>query len=862
MENWQKIKDIFADAIEQPADLRAEFLRAKCDGDNLLFDEVSSLLAASGDFENLIEKNAFDLSSVVGCRVEDYRERHFGKYRIIREIGSGGMGSVFLAERDDGEFTMQVALKIVRQSIADREIISRFRRERQILAGLSHPNIAALHDGGVSEKGEPYLAMEYVDGQTLIDYSVEHNLSIDKKLRLFLKICAAVSYAHRHLVVHRDIKPSNILVTEDREPKLLDFGLAKAFESDSSKTQTALRAFTPAYASPEQIKGGNITTSSDIYSLGVVFYELLTGTKPLNFDNKSFDEIVQTIGGTEPLKPSAVETELKPAHTAQILRGDLDNIALTALRKEPERRFKTVDDFADDIERHLNGRPITARPNTAGYLAGKFIRRNKIAVAAAAFVLLSLVVGLIFSLWQADRVRKERDRAEKRFQDVRQLSNSLLFEISPKIERLPGSVEAREILVKRALEYLDSLSEESQYDQSLRAELASAYEKVGNLQGNIDRPNLSDFAGAVTSFEKARAIRESLPLDSENQYRLALNVSLTSSIRNRQNDVKGSLTDAGLANAIFIDLTSTIPDSIEYKTSAIEAEIEYGQIYSMNNRFAEAVPRFRGALAALARIDNNQIKTRQLTAKGYAFLGNALSWDGNQPDAETEIKKAIIISESLAADYPDDSEIQATVWQTFTLASSVYEDTQPSFSLDLAKRALTIAERAAGADKADSQARYNVGRAFSRLGIMFSKSQKLSQAETNLQESEKIFNELIVKEPKNVIYQRDLGKLYVRMGDTSEKQQNPADALLKYQNSALIFEKIADGDGLNTLALRDLAQSLKSVGAMQIALKQKAEAIKTLEKAKQILANLKAANSIGGFDKQLIEEVETLLRSF
>ena len=344
------------------------------------------------------------------------------------------MGTVFLAERDDGEFSMQVALKIVRQSIADRDIVERFKRERQILAGLNHPNIAALHDGGINEKGEPYLAMEYVDGETLIEFCDQNRLSIPERLRLFLKICAAVAYAHRNLVVHRDIKPSNILITREGEPKLLDFGLARTFETDSSKTQTVLRAFTPAYASPEQIQGRNITTSSDVYSLGVVFYELLAGTKPLNIDEKSFDEIILTISKSEPAKPSDAVTRTRdkaakregdtraakndtsasaalPIAASQ-LRGDLDNIALTAIRKEPERRFVSVEDFAKDIERHLAGRPISARPNTFAYRAAKYVKRNKLAVVAASLVLIAVFTGLAVSLWQAQVARRGRDLAQ------------------------------------------------------------------------------------------------------------------------------------------------------------------------------------------------------------------------------------------------------------------------------------------------------------------------------------------------------------------------------------------------------------------------------------------------------------------
>lgn len=856
--NWQKVKDHFADALEQPEDRRLDFLREKCGEDGDLFHEIVSLLSASIENENLIENNAIDLASKVGAKEENYTEQHFGSYKILREIGSGGMGTVFLAQRDDGQFIMHVALKIVRQSVADREIIARFRRERQILAGLNHPNIAVLHDGGLSEKGEPFLAMEYVDGRTLMEYAETKRLSIPEKLGLFLKICSAVSYAHKNLVVHRDIKPSNVLVTKDGEPKLVDFGLAKAFESDTSKTQTALRAFTPAYASPEQIQGQNITTASDIYSLGVVFYELLTGVKPFNFEGKSYEEILKTATHSAPPLPSA---NLRSIIQDPRLKGDLDNIALTALRKEPERRFATVDDFAEDIRRHLAGLPIKARPNTTRYLAQKFVHRNKIAVGAAALILISLVLGLVFSLWQADRARKERDRAEKRFQDVRHLSTSLLFDISPKIERLPGSVEARELLVQKALEYLDSLGSESQNDTALKAELASAYEKVGDLQGNIDKPNLNDYAGALSSFEKAQEIRQSLPLETANQLRLAQNLRAASSIRNRQNDVKGAISDAEQARTIFADLILQAPDSFDLRVAATEAEIEHGQIYSLNNQYAEAIPIFRETVTALGKIDQAQRKTQQLTAKVSAYLGSALSWDGQQHEAEVEMTKALSISDKLAAEFPNDSEIQAGVWQVCLTASNIYEGSNDDFALELAERALTVALSAAAADKADSQATYNLARAYSRIGLTYANVGKLSDAVASLQRSEKILADLIAREPKNVIYQRDLAKLYVRMGDTSEKRHDIYDALLKYQNSAVIFERIANTDELNTLALRDLAQSLRSIGKMQIRLSEKGAARVALQRAKTILDELKGKNALGGYDKQLVDDVEKTLHS-
>ncbi|MEQ1604768.1 MAG: serine/threonine-protein kinase [Pyrinomonadaceae bacterium] len=473
---WQRIKDLFAEAIEKPADAREDFLKDACDGRSDIYDEVVSLIAASADPENLIENNSYDLASKIVAQETPITEQHFGRYKIIREIGSGGMGTVFLAERNDGEFVMQVALKIVRQSVADREIIERFRRERQILADLQHPNVAALHDGGVSEKGEPFLAMEFIDGEPLIEYANTHNLSVDDRIRLLIKVCSAVAFAHRNLIVHRDIKPSNILVGADGEPKLLDFGLAKSFDSKDSVIQTTLRAFTPAYASPEQITGGNITTASDIYSIGVILYELLTGSKPLQFEDKSFEEIVQTAIATSPRPPSeALNTENRK------LRGDLDNIALMALRKEPGRRYRSIEDLADDLQNHLDDRPVAARASTFAYRTSKFVARNKIAVAASALVLVSLLAGIGVSLWQAEIAKRQSARSET----VNQFLQKMLLTAIP--ETGANGKRGRELTIIDVLDEVErSLDNDLSTEPEVRAELRQIIGDAYLSQGRYD----------------------------------------------------------------------------------------------------------------------------------------------------------------------------------------------------------------------------------------------------------------------------------------------------------------------------------------------------------------------------------------
>jgi serine/threonine protein kinase len=858
---FQKIKQAFAAVLDAPEEKRAAILRQNCGEDSVLLEEVRSLLAAHDEAENIIEKNVFSFDSPPVENNRNYAGKQFGRYKIIKEIGRGGMGAVFLAERCDGEFNQKVALKIVRQTIVDAETEKRFRREREILASLNHPNIAQLHDGGVSEEGEAFLAMEVVEGENLLEFAAKKNLSVEEKLNLFLKICAAVSYAHQNLTIHRDLKPSNILVTDAGEPKLLDFGLAKILDenlSDQNQTATIFRAFTPAYASPEQILGNTVTTVSDVYSLGVVFYELLAGDKPFHFEGKSLEEIIRTVTNAEPPAPSVIQNSKTEIQNPK-LRGDIDNIALKALQREPERRYKSVEEFAGDIQKHLDGLPILARSATFSYRASKFFRRNKISAAAAAIVILSVITGLAFTLRQANETAKERDRAEKRFNDVRKLSNSLLFEITPKIENLNGSTEAREILVKRALEYLDSLAHESQNDVQLQSELASAYEKVGDLQGNPSKPNLSDFTGAIASYEKANQIRQNLPKSVENSKLLAKNFLRLSAAHYTQNDVKGSIEDSDESLKIYKNLLANT-DSFELKIDYIEARIDNAQIYSDNNQYKTAIPLFQKTLESIAEADNQAKEIQRLTVKADTFFANALSWEGRQTEAEAEIMKTSEIAEKLLADYPNDSGIRQQIWRTFFISSSIYEEVNNRISLDFAEKALKLAQFAVADDGADTQAKQNLAKSFSKAGICSVLNNQLFEALGYFRKSEEIIRELVDKEPKNLAYQKDFGRLYIRLGDFYRKQKDFPRALENYEKSVFYFEKVENSDETNTLVKRDAAQSMKNVGEIQSLLNQKAEARQTFEKTLNILNVLDSQNALGEFDRKLIVDVQTSIQ--
>jgi eukaryotic-like serine/threonine-protein kinase len=537
-QNWNKIVEVFEAALEVAPEKRGAFVHETCGADKDLLAEVEALLAAEAEAAEFIETPAASLTVfrdefIPDSRTNSSLNRTIGAFRIEREIGRGGMGTVYLAEREGSDFAQKVAVKLIKRGMDTALVVRRFHHERQILARLNHPNIARLFDGGATNSGMPYFVMEYVEGEELLDFCERKNLSIDERLAIFRKICAAVSYAHQNLIVHRDLKPSNILITGDGEPKLLDFGISKILTDDEDAetgTATALGMLTPKYASPEQFRGETVTTATDVYSLGVILYELLTGSSPYDFKNGRAYEIAKIISETDPVRPSSAVSKSTKENEQQTtdheqttnqkskiknqksLKGDLDNIILKALKKDPAQRYASVDRFAEDLRRHQEGLPVSARPDTAFYRASKFVRRHRTAVVAVALLFLTLLGGIGATVWY------ER-RAVRRYEIARELANNVLFKYTDEVGKLPGSTRVREMMVKDALDYLNRLQVDTT-DAALQREIALAYYKVGNIQDSLYDNSADNAANALGSYANALKIQEKLLAETPDDLKL------------------------------------------------------------------------------------------------------------------------------------------------------------------------------------------------------------------------------------------------------------------------------------------------------------------------------------------------------
>lgn len=831
MTNGQLVDELFAEAVDLPSAEREKFLAQRQSDDAAVnsdvLDEVRLLLT---NYRQAQSKEFLNQPIVSGLIADDesqtlHNGQEFEGYRIVRLIAEGGMGEVYLAE--DEELKRNVAIKLVKGHLTTKEVLRRFQNERQILANLQHPNIAQLFEAGATRDGVPFFVMEYVEGKPFDSYSRDEELRLEDRLKLFRTVCSAVSYAHQNLVIHRDLKPGNVFVNKTGGVKLLDFGIAKLLhegEADQTDaTTTLLRAMTPQYASPEQVKGDPVTTASDVYSLGVLLYELLTGARPYKLTRGTVDEIGKVICEREPTRPSSAWSSASrrseppdggtPDINPKSLRGDLDNIVLKALRKEPERRYASVEQFSEDIRRHLEGLPVTAHSDTLSYRTSKFVQRHRIGVAAAVLIFLILLGGIVTTAWEARRARIQSARAEQRFNQVRELAHSVLFDYHDAIASLHGSTAVREKLVKDALKYLDELSGDEGNGPDLQRELAVAYLKVGDVQGRPYASNLGQTEGALASYKKALTILQALSAgagaNNELKSELATAYERIGNIQLRRADFNAALSENQKALDIRLTLVASDPSNRTYRALLADSYLYVGDALQAT---------CAGDLQKLLQCHREALEDQQRALSVRQELAK-------DDPANTEIKRAI-------------EKASARIGFRFSTLFQLTKDKQYAILwLESAQGALKFARELATADSKNSIDQRLLADQLMATANAQLENGDFAGAMKGYTESLEKFRALALADPTNLEAQRDLTFVWLRLAGAHVQAGDERKAREEYAQVLEIDRKLltadpANQDDLGTVALihLQLSQLSEKVGNLAAAIEDYRKAVDAFER--------------------------------
>ena len=731
---------LLLDALEQPPHAREAYVQQACAGDADLFSRVRSMLELSGLEHSVLEASLEEM--IVGsfgeAALRAISVGHVvGNYRLTELIGRGGMGQVFAAQRIDGQYEQRVAVKFMRDGIDQPMLLERFKTERQIVASLDHPNLAKVLDGGITEDGIPYFVMELVEGQPLDKHCLMQNLPVQERLRLFRTVCQVVHYAHQQGVVHRDLKPSNILVTHDGRIKLVDFGIARqtpvagtsASPQNDRPTESRQRAMTLDYASPEQVKGERITAASDVFSLGVVLYRLLTDESPYPDTSTQSDyELTIAICDSLPMLPS--RRQRHGATAARKLRGDLDAVTMMALRKEPALRYASAEALGDDIFRHLEGLPVSARRGAFGYRAGRLVLRHR---AAISVTMLVLVAGMAISSYEAYQAHLQRQRAERHFADVRKLANVMIFDVNRAIERLPGATPSRHLIVKNALAYLQRLQDEAGDDVELQLELAGAYANVGDIQGAANAPSLGDMNGALASYAHAMRLLQA-PLSADQ--------ARSPTYRNAQRLFGGLATRVGgllltLGNAkagetveaagvvVALDLVSSDPSNAKYREILANLYVHMAALYGVTRNRPAFLETTELAAQHLSEAHRRAPQDMDLVANlgaAYGYKAIYLLQDRTGPTADNAelalnaLGKAQAVLDAAASEHP----LNVLLAANGAIAQGLSGDAllrlhRTAEAVDHHRRSVQVLKRLADQDAADAPTRANLGEAQAKL---------------------------------------------------------------------------------------------------------------------------------------------------
>ncbi|WP_321471886.1 serine/threonine-protein kinase [uncultured Paludibaculum sp.] len=724
-ERWSQVKSILAQALELPPSERLSFVHQSTT-DTEIREEIASLLAASEDAGEFIEQPALAPPAAPAVQFPAPGDR-VGIYAIIQKVGEGGMGAVYQALRDDGEFRRLVAVKILKRGMDTDHVLQRFENEKQILAHFDHPHIAKVLDAGITPDQRPFFVMEFYAAQPIDVYCQENRLSIAERLVLFQKVCGAVEYAHRNLIVHRDLKPGNILVTAEGEPRLLDFGIAKLLTDESKLTRAGVHLMTPEYASPEQIRGEPINTSTDIYSLGVMLYEILSGTHPfpsrrsgafpmvpndLDLPPKAPSTRVKTLAG----KPREASPDLSVLprglvslqRWSGLLRGDLDNIVLKALAPDPARRYQSVEQLSADLDRYQHGLPVSAAGDSFPYLLRKFARRNWLAVSSAALVVLALSIGLTVASYQTQVARRERTRAEQRESEVRQLAQTLIFDLHDAIKTLPGATPVRQELLKKATSALDSLAKGAANRIDLRLELADAYLRLGAVEGSPSESSLGNSRAALQGYMKAKELLDAIPQQSRTPQILGR----LADVYDRTGEVLQNLGERAKGNEYMAQSITFREQAAAQQPTSIPAQRSLAIAYFTGSRLA---------------VDTGQYEKAEGLAQRAVKVFQVV-YDSNRQSERGRYNLALALK-SLAA------------------LRSHFQDFRTA--VELSKRALELDRLQVQAKPNDSSAKLDLAIDYSELAEAEARLGQNEQAVRDYEQSRTLREELLARDPRN-----------------------------------------------------------------------------------------------------------------
>jgi non-specific serine/threonine protein kinase/serine/threonine-protein kinase len=808
-EYFVRLDRLFQQAVDLPAgEEREAFLRSSTGGDADLLRDVSQLL----DRDRIVQEAAAPEARPLP---------QFGHYQARELIGRGGMGTVYRATREDGEVTLEVAVKSISSPIWSSLLDERFRRERQILAQLRHPNIAAFLDGGLDESGLPYLVMELVEGEPIDRYCEKRRLSIRERLRLFLAVAAAVDFAHRQFVVHRDLKPSNILVTDKGEPKLLDFGLARTVEAAAANTgrepgqvpdQPTL-FFTPLYASPEVLRGRPAAVTDDVYSLGILLYRLLVDRRPFAAPGSTPAEIVDSVLHSEPLKASSVARELPLEDATAIahargetavglrktLSRDLDAIALRSVAPQVGERYRSVAEMAEDVSRYLDDRPVRASAGGAVYRGRKFVRRHKWPVAAAALIVLLLIGGVVATSIEAAEARRQREAAERRFQEARELTRYMMFELQNSIQKLPGSTPIKADMVRHSLDYLDRIAQEKGMDDSLRLDTAEGYSELADVLGHPLRPNLGQAAQAREIYGKAIHLLE--PVVSRDpgnvraaralaRARLMLGMSL---VFYRQWDQGSKLVNTAAQDSV--EMARKSPGDFELlKQAALALE---SQAVTISQR------------------------------DGYVM--------GGKDDAVADLNQSIDYAKRALAVKPGDADTISQLASSYNRLALLTQTHDRTAAVGYFAQALAAIDSLPAGEKSSAAIRNRRGAVLLGMGWNLGSMGEFDRGLAAIDEARATMEQLAQEDPQNRAYPLARASIYRSLGVIHDYAGQTQDALTAYTTAAGIYKQLlaANPSPFYRTALADLEanaalQSIK-LGRRQQALDLAREGLPVLK---------------------------------